>query len=582
MFDTIEEYFSNLFLLPVNPKKKDWDGVFKSMAVHTRKRKPVELLLKRRPNEDDAIHQYRLDNYRPITYGSMNKALDDLYRIVSGISFTITAPDSVKDYISNTIIDNFCNSASTQNEIITTKSFIEKICLKRGIEDPNGFLIWHPSGPGVIDSSQKVQPMPKLVLSDQYVYSDSNVFIYESEEKSPLRDNDGKIVLEGRVFYFITKTDFWKMFQKGDKSDPRYETEKVYTHNLAAFPVIVLGGDMNTDGFYDSYFSPYLAFGDEAVHTFSDWQAIMTTSTFPIKEEFMNECYVYAPDKTTPADSQEENFKGGGNAKNIELVAMQKSPYNTIKRKIPLANINDDSLPVDVPSVRFIAPPIEVAKYVGEAWRELIEKAEQALNIDMTVGVDQSGKAKQLDKEAQYSMITKIGNNFFDNIYLNSLKIIDGYINRTSFEKSSCTIQKPSTFWVKNELDLIQEIATLKTQSAPQFFLAEASLDLAKKRFNGNPVSEKIFRFISIYDPYFTFTSNEKNGLLAAAVMTKEDYIRNLRMTSILNLIVEEKTATGFMDMSLEQISVAFEEKILPFMPLEPTAMTDDNGNIAA
>lgn len=578
MYDTIEEYFAQVKNLPENPKKADWEKVFKSMAVHTRKRVPEELLLARRPNEEPLIHQYRINNYRAITYGSMNKALDDLYRIVSGISFTLTIPDNVGEYLRNTVIDNYCNSASTQNEIINAKMFIEKICLKRDIEDPNGFLIVHPTGEGLTDSSKKVVPMPKLVLSSQYVYSDATVFIYLSDEKSPLREDSGKMVLEGEIYYFIGKSEFWKFYQTGSKADPTWIQEKVYSHNLDAFPVIVLGGDMNTEGFYDSYFSPYLAFGDEAVHQFSDWQAIQTTSSFPHKEEFMNECYVSVADKGNPASDQEEGYQGGGNGRKLDLSAMQKSPYGTIKRKIPVGNLNEDTLDPEIPSIRFIAPPIEVAKYAGEMWVKLIEMAEKALNIDMNVGVNQSGVAKQMDKESQYSMITKIGTNFFDNIYLNYLKIVDGYLNRTTLAKSSCSISKPQTFWVKNEQDLIQEITTLKTSNAPAPFLAEATLELSRKRFNGNPVNEKIFKFIALYDPYFIYTAAEKNNMLSSTVMTKEDYIRSLRMFSILNQMVEEKSPAEFLKTDFKAIHEKFEELIQEFFPEEPAPQYDDNG----
>lgn len=579
MFENIEEYFSELFKLPKNPKADNWKEVFISMATHTRKRKPVELLLQRRPNEEPDIHKYRLDNYRAITYGSMNKALDDLYRIVSGISYSLSIPDNVKQFIDNTIIDNFTNSASTQNEIITAKIFIEKICLKRGIEDPNGFLIWMPTGEGLTDSSQKVMPMPKLVLSEQYHYSDSNVFIFLSEEKSPLKNKSGDMVMEGRIYYFITKADIWTMTEVGEVGNTSFTTELLYKHNLGAFPIIVLGGDMNTEGYYDSYFSPYLAFGDEAVHQFSDWQAIMTTSSFPIKEVFANECMVRRANKNTDPDDQEEGYKGGANG-DYELIPIQKGPYGVMMRKIPENPTMTDALDVNIPSVRYINPDISVAKYSGESWQLLIEKAEQALNIDMTVGVNQSGKAKQLDKEAQYSMITKIGNNFFDNIYLNSLKLIDGYLNRKPFSKSQCVINKPSTFWVKNELDLIHEISTLKTSNAPSFFLAEATIDLAKKRFNGNPVNQKIFKFISLYDPYFIFTSAEKNEKLAATVMTKEEYIRSDRMFSLLNFIVEEMSAEAFLKATMESIAQRFDTLVQPFLPEKPGAFFDDNGEI--
>lgn len=558
MYDNIEAYFEKLFELPKSDKVSKWDKVFKDMAVHTRKRVPVELLLAKRPNEEADIHAYRIANYRAITYGSMNKALDDTQRNISGVSYTITADDNVKEYLNTHVIDQYCHESI--NETINPKSFIEKITLKRDIEDPNGFLVWFPSGEGTEDSSEKVTPTPKLILCSQYIYSDDFVFIYKDD----------------LVYYFLTKTEIWKMYKVGDD----WNQDIIYKHNFEAFPIIVLGGDKNAEGFYESFFAPYLAFGDEAIHQFSDWQAIMTTSSFPHKEVFATECMVRKINKdANNPNTSEEGYSGGGNGE-VQLIPYQRGPYGITLRPVPTANdALSDVLDPSIPSTRFISPDIEIARYSGESWEKLIERAEQALNIDTTVGLDQSGLAKQIDKESQYSMISKIGNNFFDNIYLNSLKFIDCYLNRKQFKASKVSISKPKTFWVKSELELITEITQLKANNAPSFFLAEATIDLANKRFNGNPTKQKMFEFISVYDPFFTLTQAEKNNMISAGTLTKEDSIRGSRMFSILNQIAEEKADT-FAMMDLKKINEEFEARVKEFFPVEETLLTDENGNV--
>jgi hypothetical protein len=336
---------------------------------------------------------------------------------------------------------------------------------------------------------------------------------------------------------------------------------------------------MNAQGFYESYFSPYLAFGDEAIHQFSYWQAIKTTSTFPIREVFVREAFTkkYKVSKqANEPDSSEENYSAGANGE-FELVPMSPTPYGDVHREVQPEGMNSNILDPNIPAIRYINPDINIAKYSGESWEKLIEKAEQALNIDMTVGLSQSGIAKQIDKEAQYSMITKIGNNFFDNIYKNSLKIIDGYLNMTSFEKSGCTIAKPTTFWVKTEVELTAEITVLKTSNAPSFFLSEATLELAKKRFNGDPVKEKVFEVIALYDPLYTDTDAEKSNKLVSGIITKEDYINSVRMFSILSQIVKEKTPDRFMSMSHGEIFEEFQSMVEEFYPESERVEYDDN-----
>lgn len=579
LYKNIEDYFKNFNSLPKSDKKKAWNDVFEAMAVHTRKMKPTKLLLARRPNEPTDIAKYRLDNYRPITYASMNKALDDVSRIIAGISYTVTADDRTKDYLNSHVITQY--SSELHAEIMNVRSFIEKIVLKRDIEDPNGFLIWMPAGAGLTDSSEKVTPEPKLVLSEEYRYSDDFVFIFEDEERTPLQTDDGKYVSEGEVYYFITKEQIWKNYQVGKKSDPTWEQELIYSHKLGAFPVIVLGGDINADNYYESFFAPYLAYGDEAIHQFSDWQAVNTNSAFPITEVFAREVMMRKEEinkqSNNPQDS-EENFSGGEGNGSFKLVPMQPSPYGIIQRTVPNPGYPADILPADIPAIRYINPDVNVLKYLGESWERLIEKAENALNINLTTGLNQSGEAKKIDKESQYAMISKIANNFFDNIYLNSLKCIDGYLNLTPLAKSEVSIAKPSSFYVKSEDELSAEIGNLKSTNAPQFFLAEATLELAKKRFNGNKLSEKIFEVISLYDALYTDTDAEKTNKLASNVITKEDYIHSIRMFSILNQIASEKTSGEFIKMAHADIYSEFLTRVKQFYPAQPTIERDENG----
>ena len=86
MFETIDEYIKNFLKLPKSDAVEKWEKVFNAMAVHTRKALPKELLLARRPNEEQHIYEYRLNNYEAITYGSMNKSFDDLFRIVNAVN----------------------------------------------------------------------------------------------------------------------------------------------------------------------------------------------------------------------------------------------------------------------------------------------------------------------------------------------------------------------------------------------------------------------------------------------------------------------------------------------------------------
>lgn len=552
MFD-LEYFFNNFFKLPPLANKKEMVEVYIDMAVHTRKLLPKDLLLKRRPNEEEQIYCYRLENYEPITYGSMNKALDELFRIVNGINFKLNIPDSIKEYIAGPNFGGY-----------SLVLYLQKIILKRMIEDPNGLLVWIPTGEGLTNSSAKALPQPYIVCSENITYMDENVCAFLSDEKSPVIVNK-KEEFSGEVYWIFTADAFYKLIQKGKKSEKNFVVELIYEHNIGEIPVIKLGGDMTAYGYYESFFAPYLAYGNEAIRQFSDWQAIMITSSFPYIEEFAISCDIEEPKNrsSNPVILGEEEFSGEERPyeRQKQLKVIPKTPYGVTLRQVPSKSDTWDAvLDPSIPSRRFIHPDIGIAKYSGEAWQLLIEKAEDSLHLNLGEGL-LSGKAKLIDKTGQDSMISKIGNNFFDNIFLKSLQFVDGFYNYHPIDKA-ISIDKPNTFEIKTEGDLVAEIALLKEKNVPSFFLQEATRDLSKKRFSGNKLSQKIFDVISILDPLYVYDIQEKQSMVAGNNISKEAYVKSLYIYSLLLKIAYDKTPDVFITMDLNAISTILDQEL--------------------
>lgn len=569
MFD-IAEYIKTFFKIDNKEIIKKWEDVFEQMAVHTRKKVPAELLLKQRPNEEPNIFQYRLCNYRAITYGSMNRALDSVTRILNKINYDISVDPEVRAYLKT---KNFYG--------YDFYKYMEKFVFKRDIEDPNGFLVWFPFGEGVSDSSKKVEPKPLLIYSGSIYDSSTEVFSFLSGENS-LVMVDKKLSRVGEVYYIITKESYFKLVQVGNLEDKKFELEEVYKHSIGELPVIVLGGDMNAYGYFESYFAPYVAFGDQAISQFSDWQAIMVTSGFPYTEEFYTECEIQTPYKqSNPIPEGEEKFET-----EVKRNPFPRTPYGSIIRKIPITStdgkdwLGEAILPAEVPSKRFISPDIGIARYSGESWEKLIEMAEDSLHLNLGNNSNQSGTAKELDKEEHYAMIDKIASNYFEHIMYESLKFISAYRLNKSYSEVEVSINKPSSFKIKTEGDLVEELTILKEKKAPAFFLAETTTELAKRRFSGNPLSQKIFDIIPVVDPLYIYDSAEKLSLMASGVINKADFVTSVYAYSILNALAQEKTPAEFIKMSIEDIEELFEEKISSYLPEKLTPIVDNIGNI--
>lgn len=568
MFD-IESYTKDFFKLEINPDlKKNWIEVFNQMAVHTRKRKPEELLTAARPNEEPKITQYRIANYRPITYGVVNKSMDDVYRAVSAVNFSINnLSDKSREYIHKNNFDNY-----------NLETFLQKKVLRRDIEDPNGFLVWLPTGEGISESNKNVSPKPLLVYSSALHYTDfENVFSFLSDEVNPIKVGNNSV--NGKVYYILTKTDFYKFVQISHKDKEVYQLNPIYPHNIGELPVIILGGDINDDNYFNSFFSGFLAFGDEAIRQFSDWQATMVTCGFPIKEQFEQDCKIklHIDRSSNPIPEGEEKFEGV--VKTRAESTMHQTPYGTILRQIPSANTAmDDTLDATIPSVRFIAPPIEVAIESKKSWQELRLLAQEDLNQSLSYAGD-SGKKVELTNEGKYSMLTKIYNNYFDNIYRKSLIYIECYLSRVLADNVNISINKPETITMTTKQDILNEISVLKSEDAPTMIISERYKQLAQKMFSGNPLAEKTFLIITIIDPLFTLTIDEKTSLQMSNNVSDLAVVTSINAYGVLTEIAYEKTPEWFMKATIAEIITEFNNRIVKYMPEEKTELVDNNGN---
>ena len=495
-----------------HPKKYEhWNRVRETMFIHTRGRNPERILTQRRPNEDPEVQKYRLSIYEPITKGSMNRAIDKLFRIFQNANFSISVSDELNTYLSEKKFNGQF-----------FYSYIQKFIMRRMIEDPNGFLAWIPSGDGLTDPSKKVDVEPVLIMSDQIKVLDENIITWETENEHSIVRVNGRNVEDGCIYYSLTETGFYRHEQFGSKIDRKFNTVLIYEHNIGMVPAIVLGGDYTDENFFDSYFSAFVPFANEAIRQYSDWTAVMTTSAFPYREEQAETCDAKGCRNGIVYNSETDEHDRCGTCKGSGRV-ISRSPFGVFIRE--KGNTAMGETTSSEPMLRFISPPVDIIKYSGEAWETLLRKAEDALHLT-TIDEAQSGTAKQIDREDSFSQLTKISNNVFDEIIYRSLVFIEKY--RNVVEPSDPIIVKPISFSMKSESDLIDEITKLSDKNAPVAFLVESTKDLARKRFSGNKSVSRIVEILVSYDPIFNLNTKDKQMLLASGTIRKDDLLKSL------------------------------------------------------
>lgn len=550
----INQIHSNITKLPPPHNHDKWVEVFNEMIVHTRGAPAGDILTKRRPNEDPEVQKYRQDVDERITKGSINRAIDKLFRIFMSANWSVEISDGLSKYLD---VEKFKNQHFY--------SYIQKFVVRRMIEDPNGFLVWVPWGEGLQDPTQAVRVKPVLVESSAVKFYDHETLVWLDPKLKSTISVGGVNKDEGDIFWVMDLGGFYQITQVGTSAVKEFRLDVVYPfgengEKWPDLPLIQLGGDMTDDDYLASYFSAFLPFANEAIRQYSDWVGVMTTAGFPYREEQSEDCkstgcrggWKLNP-TTGEADIKCKKCNGTGKI-------IVRSPYGVYMREKGGSVLNPTTN--NDPMLRFISPDVQIIKESRLAWEILLERAERALCLDM-VDHPQSGEAKKIDREDSFMVFTKVSNNVFDEIIFRSLRYIERYRNIQN--PVDPIITKPISFVSKTEDDLIDELNKLTDKNAPVAFMVECTKDLAKKRFSGNKAISRMVEILVTYDPIYHVSQKDKQMMVSTGIITKADVLRSLYAFRVLNTMVATK-GPKYLETDLSQIFTDLDAAIQPFI----------------
>lgn len=538
--------------------------VKREMSVHVNGDFPYSLIRERRPNEPEDIFTFRKQNYEAITKPVMSELIDSLYRIFNIKNFDIETSAELEYYIK----ENKFNGKSFI-------SWIQYDIMREMITDPNAVIAIIPYSNNIKDTSKHVIPKVELISSCDIISEEGMAYIYRDIYDSSLVFNGNQNVWEGEVYWIFTDNNIYKAKQTGLKHENIFNIEHYYLTNLGYIPTKKLGGIWNMSGYYESFFNGFIPYGNEAIKQYSDWQAIMITSAYPIREVASIEC-------TAPGcigGHIDSNFENPCQVCHGTGYVIPSSPYG-VYTKPPS---KDPAKETDQPILTYISPPTEIIAYSQKAWQDLLKLAKESVHLSY-VEEAQSGAAKAIDRENQYAMIMKISNQIFDLIEF-ILVTCEQYLNITTpFEP---IIIRPTEFSIKTDADLLIDIAEMKKAGVSNNIVNEVTTELLKSRFATNPISFRTQMLLKEYDPLYSLTMEEKIAGLAAGIITKRDWQKNMFAASLLERWKRE--VKGLIDVSTYgQIMKWLDselDKMLPKeiakLPLVANNGDDENENLS-
>lgn len=531
-----------------HPKHKLYKENYEEMAVHVNGTKPDKLIKTRRPKEDDERYQYRMYNYEPITKGIMREAINSLFRIFNEQNYEFRLSQELEAYIKT-------NRFKSLNFI----NWVQSHVLFQMILDPNGLVVTLPSGSGIDNPYEKVDVSVETVCSlDVKIFND-DILIYRSDEKS-IVSYYNREVLDGTVYYVFTKTDFYKLVQYGKFTESNYSIKHVYTHNLGFIPATYLGGEWNsTLGIYESYFNSFVPFANEAIRQYSDWQAVMVTSAYPVRVMKRIECNYTNSDghRCVGGHIQGGDYPECPRCNGSGFIA-PSSPFGVYLRadNTPLAS--DDGKP----PLEYISPDTAIIELSKNAWNDLLNKAKECLHLDV-INEAQSGDAKTIDREREYAMIMKIANNVFDNIISRTLLTIEHY--REVISPVTPQIIKPREFNLKTERDLIKDLGMLKASNSPTSVVREVIKELLKRRYIGDIRTYYYHMFLLEYCIFYLYTIDEMNNMVANGAGSKLDIARAVHAQPLLDGIVRGRNI-AIEPSNFKELATILDAKILQIL----------------
>jgi len=523
----------------------------KKMAVHVYGDKPMYLLERARPREDNDVKVYRIENYEPTTKAGSDKAIDIVSKIFNPTLYSIRwqqqnqQVEELKQYT----LDYYPN----YNSIV---SFNKDVLLKKMIADPNGLIAVRPKDVPTNDAT-KVEPIVLVYGSRNIWFQDKDHYLIHIKTEEP-----GENKLKTFYFEYYDKTSwiYFRSWYDASVKEIFIEDLQRYDHKFQEIPAWKLRGKSrdldNGTIIYESFFSSALPHWNLAIIHESDLLGAYINHMHPEKYELAEECsyqfewsgglYPCRGGKIKYATSESEaKIMDCPKCSGTGLTSV-KSPfgaYQFTKQKLDDVGGTNGLLPVG-----YINIPVEATKMLEERAEKMIAKGMWSINMDIEerVGENQSGVAKVIDRSAQHDTLSTIATVIFDIHTNNEFFFINKYIfgieassARKEEDKNLPQVNKPTMFDISSVAELVNNFKVAKDSGLDRNFLQTRQIEILSRDLSTNP-DLKQFQIIMLnLDPLPGLSTDEIKSIVGREV-TREDAIIHFNLKKFMHRAIQE------------------------------------------
>lgn len=523
------------------------------MSVHVYGEKPVELLDRVRPGEDEAIKNYRLENFEPTTKAPCGKAIKIVSKIFNPNLYSIVWPkenktaQELKDY--TTYYYPVYNSLVVFNKDVT---------LRRMIADPNAVMVVKPQRIPRNDA-EKVKPIVAIYTSEQTWNYDLDHYLFH------IRTED---VTGGKIFTFdyFDYTQYIRFEAKSPKNDQaeirvveRYEHGFKDERGEQEIPAWKLRGNsltlVDSDVIYESFFADAQPHWNLSLIHESDVLGAFIKHMNPQRYVIGEECT-----HTKIVDGVKLKCHGGilrggllggkGYAEPCDKCngtgRVASSPYEDhiiLKQKL------DEMQNIALDPVGYVKVPVDATKLLADRANEMVERGNAAINmlIEDYVGNNQSGVAKIYDRSAQSDTIYDIAVTMFDVHFQNQYYFINKYRNSVAdssagknTDENLPAVNKPNRFNVETMAELVNNFRESAAAGMDRNYKQAKELEILNRDLDTNPELKKYYTALINLDPLYGMSQEDIDANLMKALVRKVDAVIHANLKPFVDRAISE------------------------------------------
>lgn len=576
-------------------KLPDWKVAYmaricKNLQVHTKGLlfSKVDTLF---PHEHPDSKAHCINTYEPITKGSIWKAINNIIRIFSSSSFTVSASDNALEFVNQ---DNF----EGKNLF---SFFLDKWTSTTIAEDPNSLCAIYPqaylddypgdmvrfiknlnrtSSTGITQSTSLIQHVSKdMVCFISEAESDKEYSLVDSIVKSEvfyderIQTLNAKQIVEKtynqqvqikitKAVYHLFTREYFVRFVAVDDKEFTYDFYE-FKKSLDIIPCFPLTAVSEIQNINVSFVDPFLPFGNLALLQHRNHRAVDLMFSYPRMSEIQVPCEAEnCTDGRIYTGTEINGVRQDttcGRCRGTGFITVQ-SPYKTYQKRLDIGLNDPENIKqmLIADPVSFHTPDVGILNYSKDSWKGYLAMAEEAVFIQQKqfTGNVESGKAKEIDKEGEYSWIQNISKALNADLS-RVIQCIENYISASPAQVS---LEQPISFAVVTETEAFEALNVILSSPASIIIKTNQVENFINKFVSRSSPIVRAIKVLKLVDPLLFYSTLDIQVFKSNNAVTVEAWTTHIYAYSILMQLYEmdkllfDKEETVIAKMVLDKI----------------------------